>query len=94
MTTYFMLGKYSPEGMKEMSADRTKKVVRLIKEAGGEVISIYALLGGYDLVIIVKLSDTETAMKTSLRLTLLTNISFSTFPAVSVEEFDKIIISK
>lgn len=91
MTTFFMMGKYSADSIREMSPVRTEKAVKLIEELGGEVTSMYALAGGYDLVLIVTLNRLETAMRASLGLTLLTGINFSTFPAVSVEDFDKII---
>ena len=91
MATYFMFGKYSAEGMKGVSAERTEKAAVLVKKYGGEVKSIYALLGEYDLVCIVEFPGTEQAMKTSVALAKLTGISFSTAPAVSVEEFDKMM---
>ena len=61
----------------------------LIKQNGGEFKGGYALLGDIDLVLIVDLPDTEHAMKTSAALSNLLGISFSTAPAVSVEDFDK-----
>jgi len=85
------MGKYSTDAIKEMSVDRTEKAISLIKSLDGKVHSIYALLGGYDLALIVDLKDTETAMKASLGLNLLTGISFSTFPAVPVDDFDRIM---
>ncbi len=91
MQTFLLMGRYSVDAVKEMSVNRTEKAVELIVELGGKVISMYALLGGYDLVLIVELPNIEAAMKASLGLTLLTGISFSSFPAVSVSEFDKII---
>ena len=94
MTTYFMIGKYSNEAIKEISADRTGKSVRLIQEVGGEVRSMYALLGGCDVVIVVDFPDNATAMKASLGLNLLTGISFNTYPAVPVDDFDAIIASR
>lgn len=91
MATYFMFGKYSLEGMKGISAGRTAKTLALIKKHGGELRAGYALLGDVDLVLIVDLPDTGQAMKTSAALTKLLGISFSTAPAVSVEEFDKLM---
>ena len=91
MATYFMFGKYSPEGMKGISAGRTTKTLALIKKHGGELRAGYALLGDVDLVLIVDLPDTAQAMKTSAALTKLLGVSFSTAPAVSVEEFDKLM---
>ncbi|MCD4781936.1 MAG: GYD domain-containing protein [Candidatus Omnitrophica bacterium] len=91
MQTFFMMGKYSSENIRNASPDRTEKAIGLINELGGEVVSIYALLGGYDLVLIVKLSDLSVAMKVSLGLSVLTQISFSTYPALAVDDFDRII---
>lgn len=89
MTTYFLFGKYSPDAVREISAERTDKAIALIKRYGGELKSAYALLGEHDIVIIVDLPDAVQAMKTSVALAKLLGISFSTSPAVTVEEFDK-----
>ena len=91
MATFFMFGKYSSEGLKEMSAERTDKAVSLIKKFDGEVDSVYALLGEQDLVLIVDFPGVEQAMKASVALSKLTGVSFTTSPAVTVEEFDKMI---
>jgi len=86
-----MFGKYSSEALKEMSAERTDKAVNLIKKFGGEVNSMYALLGEQDLVLIVDFPGVEQAMKASVALTKMTGVSFTSSPAVAVEDFDKII---
>ena len=92
MITYLMFGKYSTEAVKAISAERTQESIQLIKQHGGEFKAGYALLGDIDLVLIIDLPDTEHAMKTSAALSNLLGISFSTAPAVSVEEFDKIMM--
>lgn len=89
MATFFLMGRYSSEAVKDISAGRTGKAVGLIEEHGGKVSSMYALLGAYDLVLIVDLPGTVEAMKVSIALSKLTGISFSTAPAVAVEDFDK-----
>ena len=91
MATYFMFGKYSSESLKQMSAERTDKAVSLINKFGGQVNSMYALLGEQDLVLIVDFPDLEQVMKASIALTKMTNVSFSTSPAIAVEDFDKMI---
>ena len=91
MATYFMFGKYSLEGMKGISTGRTKKTLDLIKKNGGEFKAGYALLGNIDLVLIVDMPDTGQAMKTSAALGKLLGASFTTAPAVSVEEFDMLM---
>ena len=91
MATFFMFGKYSSEAIKEMSAERTDKGFSLIKKFGGEVNSMYALLGEHDLVIIANFPGIEQAMKASVALSKLTGISLKTSPAVAVEDFDKMM---
>ena len=90
MAKFVMLGKYSMEALKEASAERTKKGVELIEKSGGKVVSILALLGCYDLLIMVDFPGTNEAMKASIALAKLTGIGFSTCAAISVEEFDKL----
>jgi uncharacterized protein with GYD domain len=90
MDTYFMLGKYSPESLKSVSEARTTKVLSQIKKLGGRVRDVYALLGPYDLVLIVDLPNLEAAMKTSMILSRLTGICFTSSPAIKVQEFDKL----
>lgn len=91
MQTFVMMGKYSAEAVKDISANRTEKAVGLIKELGGKVLSMYALLGGYDLVLITEFPSLQVAMKASLGLDILTGISFSSYPAISVADFDKML---
>jgi uncharacterized protein with GYD domain len=91
MATFFMFGKYSSEALKEMSTERTEKAVSLIKTFGGEVKSMYALLGEQDLVLIVDFPEIGQAMKASVGLTKMTGVSFTTSPAVAVEDFDMMI---
>jgi uncharacterized protein with GYD domain len=91
MAAYFLFGKYSSDALKGMSAGRTEEATKLIQKFGGEVKSIYALLGDKDLVIITTFPANENAVKASIALNKLTGIAFSTSPAIAVEEFDKLI---
>ena len=91
MAIYVMFGKYSVEGMKGISARRSDEAKALIKKNGGELKSAYALLGGTDLLLIVDLPDAGKAMATSAGLAKLTGIAFTTSPAMSVDEFDKLM---
>lgn len=91
MSTYFMFGKYSLDSINKISAQRTKDASALIAKAGGEVKAGYALLGEHDLVLIVTFPSNEQAMKTSVALGRLLGISITTSPAVSMEEFDKLV---
>ena len=91
MATYFLFGKYSADAIKGMSSDRTEKAAKLVKKFGGEVKSVYALLGEKDLVIIATFPDSEQALKSSLTISKLTGIAFITSEAVAVEDFDRMI---
>jgi uncharacterized protein with GYD domain len=91
MATFFLFGRYSPEALKGISPKRTKEAENLIKKFGGKVESMYALIGEKDLVIISTFPGIEQAMKASVALSKMTGISFTTLPAVSVEEFDRLM---
>ena len=91
MATYIMFGKISVESAGEMSAERTKKANAIIEDCGGKVKAVYALLGKIDVVAIVDFPGTKEAMKAGVKLTKLLGISFATAPAVTMEEFDKLI---
>ncbi|MFZ0451893.1 MAG: GYD domain-containing protein [Desulfatiglandaceae bacterium] len=91
MPIFMMFGKYSSESFKGISAERTGKVVNLVKEHDGKVVSMYAVLGEHDLVFTLDFPDAEKAMATSVALNKLTGISFTTSPVVEVEKFDKLV---
>jgi uncharacterized protein with GYD domain len=44
MATFFMFGKYTPESIKKISAERTQQAVNEIKKMGGEVSAMRAAL--------------------------------------------------
>ena len=91
MSLYLMFGKYTQESINGLSAERSKKAAQVIGDAGGEIKAGYALLGETDLVLVTDFPNSEAAMKASLGLTKFMAISFATSPAVSIEEFDKLI---
>jgi uncharacterized protein with GYD domain len=91
VATFFMFGKYSTEAVKGISAERTDKAASLVEKLGGEVNAAYALLGEQDVVLIVDLPGIEQAIKASVALSKLTGISFTTSPAVTVEDFDRMV---
>ncbi|MBC8447504.1 MAG: GYD domain-containing protein [Chloroflexi bacterium] len=91
MATYFMFGKYSMDAVGKISAGRTEKGAAIIGDCGGEAKAAYVLLGDVDLVLIADFPSTEAAMKASVALSKEMGIGFTTAPAISVEEFDKLI---
>ncbi len=91
MTTFIFFGKYSMDGLKAMSAQRTEDAVEAIEQCGGQVEGMYATLGEHDLVLIIAFPSVEDAMKCSVFLSRMTGIAFTSAPAVSVEQFDQLM---
>jgi uncharacterized protein with GYD domain len=86
-----MKGKYSAEAIKQISSKRTTMAIEKIQQCGGKFVAAYATMGESDLLLIVEFPDICEAIKASIDLNLATGISFSTVPALRVEEFDKIM---
>ncbi len=91
MALFLMCGKYSAEGVKGISAQRTQQAAAIFKKFGGEVKAMYAMLGEKDLLLVADLPSVVAAMQTSVALSKLTGIAFTTSPAVTVEEFDQLM---
>jgi uncharacterized protein with GYD domain len=91
MAKFFMYGKYSQGAIKGISSGRTKKALAVIAKAGGKVNSMYALLGKYDIVLITDFPSLAGVIKASVALNKLTGIAFTSFPAITIEEFDRIL---
>jgi len=91
MAKYLMLGKYSLAAVKGIKAARTKKAVDSIRKSGGRVNAMYALLGRYDLALVVDFPGNAAAMEASIALAKLTGVAFTTSPAMNIEEFDKLV---
>lgn len=91
MATFLMFGKYSADAVKKISPDRTKKTVQMAKKFKGEIKDMFAILGKYDLLFIADFPGVDKAMQFSVSLSKLTGIAFTTFPAVTVAEFDKLM---
>ena len=94
MATFIMFGKYSGEALKGMSSARTQQIIETIKKYGGSVEGMFATLGVHDLVFILSLPGIAEAMQLSVALNRMTGISFATAPAITVEEFDKMMAAK
>lgn len=92
MTTFVMLGRMSAESMKEISPQRTVDALALIKKYGGELKSGFVMLGKYDLILILDLPDKEHAIKTSVGLSRMLGVTFTTSPAITFEEFDQLMV--
>jgi len=94
MATYFMFGKYSPESVRDIAVERTREAVGIVEDHEGQISAMFALLGPYDLVLIVNLPGNTEAMHASIELSRATGITFTTAPAISIEKFDQMIRSE
>jgi uncharacterized protein with GYD domain len=90
MATFVLTGKYTPQALQDISPDRTKKALSIIKKNKGEVQVMYATLGQNDLILILDFPGLKEAMRTSVGLSKLTGIGFTTASAVTVDVFDKL----
>lgn len=91
MAVFVFSGKYTTEAIKGISAKRTEEAGKLMKQLGGEIRSMYAMLGEKDVMIIASLPGAEQAVKASVALSKSTGIAFSTSEAIPVDEFDKLM---
>lgn len=91
MATFVMLGQYTTESVKHISAKRSVDAEALIKKQGGKVKEGYAMLGENDILLIVEAKNVESAIKISVGLSKLLDISFTTSPAVGMDDFDNLM---
>jgi len=87
MKTFLMFGKSSSEELKEISLKYRTEIVSLVNNLGGDVRSMYVMLGEKSLVFIFAFPGTRGALQASTALSKLTGISFTTSPVVPVDEF-------
>jgi uncharacterized protein with GYD domain len=52
---------------------------------------MYVLVSEYDLAFLLEIPSLEYVIKLSVELVKLTGISFTSFPAIEVEKFDKLV---
>jgi uncharacterized protein with GYD domain len=90
MTRFFFFGTYTEHAIKGIDAKRTKLAADVIEGFGGHVLSVHALLGNDDIVIIADLPGVPEAMQVSLSLHRKIGIRFASIPALPVAEFDRL----
>jgi len=90
MATFIMTGRYTVEAIKQISGKRTTKAHEIVKKCGGKIVAGYATMGGTDLLAIMEFPGINEAIKASVAMNKALGISFSTVPAIRIEEFDKL----
>jgi len=91
MTTFIMMGRYTSQGVKEISFQRSKKGVEIVQQCGGKFLTCYILMGETDVLVVAEFPGINEAIKASVLLNRALGICFTTVPAISVEEFDKLV---
>jgi len=91
MTTFIMMGKYTSQGVKEISFQRSQKGIEIIQRCGGKFLNGFILMGETDVLVIAEFPGINEAIKASVQLNRALGICFTTVPAISVEEFDKLV---
>ena len=91
MKTFIMTGRYTPEAVRRISGERTAKASEIIQQCGGKLVAAFATMGDTDLLAIMEFSSVAEAMKASVALNKALGISFSTVPAIRIEEFDVLV---
>jgi uncharacterized protein with GYD domain len=89
MQTYVILMNFTTKGAETLaeSAKRYERFEEGIRSLGGKVLSAYALLGDYDVLIVVELPDVKAAMKTVIRAALRGTAASKTLTAIPLKEF-------
>jgi uncharacterized protein with GYD domain len=89
MPTYVILMKFTTKGAETLteSATRFEGFEDGIRKLGGKVLSAYALLGEYDVMIVVELPDEKAVMKTLIRAAARGTATSTTLTALPLKEF-------
>ncbi|RMI13074.1 MAG: GYD domain-containing protein [Calditrichaeota bacterium] len=91
MSVFFMFGKYTSRSVREISPEHTRKILEIVGDIGGKVKEMYAVMGAYDLVLVVEFPNLAQALQASVSISRELDISFSTMPALPIEEFDRLV---
>lgn len=94
MFTYVGLIKLTPEGREhlEKAPEYLEKIEKIIKEEGGILENVFAIMGPWDFFAIVKYPDNETAFRVLAKIGLLEVVKTETFPAEPVDVFAKVFV--
>ena len=89
MQTYVILMNFTTKGAETLveSAKRYEGFEQGIREVGGKVLGAYALLGDYDVMILVELPDVKAVTKTVIRAAARGTATSKTLTAIPLKEF-------
>lgn len=91
MFTYVGLIQLTPQGREKLeeAPKYLERIKEIVKEEGGIVETVFAVMGPWDFLAIVKYPDNETAFRVLAKIGLLEVVKTETFPAEPVEVFVK-----
>jgi uncharacterized protein with GYD domain len=89
--TYVGLIQLTPEGREKLeeAPKYLERIKEIVKEEGGIVETVFAVMGPWDFLAIVKYPDNETAFRVLAKIGLLEVVKTETFPAEPVDIFMK-----
>jgi uncharacterized protein with GYD domain len=92
--TYVGLIKLTPEGMEKLEEAPVylEKIQDIVVEEGGTLEDVWAMMGPYDFITLVKYPDNETAFRALARIAKLDVIHTETFPVEKVDLFFKALV--
>jgi uncharacterized protein with GYD domain len=75
--------------MKE-TPERYEAVKKIISNAGGKLLSIYGLIGEYDVITVMELPNEKAAASTMLKICAKGRITSQTMTALPIDDFLKV----
>ena len=89
MATYILLGTLTDEGHKKFrkNPEWVEELDRDLEKKGIRILSQFAVLGPYDMVMIIDAPDNKTVVHVSAQLTQRGSIKITTMPAIDIQEF-------
>jgi uncharacterized protein with GYD domain len=92
--TYVGLVRLTEEGQEKLheAPKYLEKIEKIITDEGGTLEEVYAVMGPWDFLAIVKYPDPETAFRVLARIGMLEVVKTETFPAEKVDVFLKALV--
>jgi len=90
MPTYVTLYNFTGS-IKGGGPERFEKVKQIVAEEEGEIVSVYGLLGAYDILSVAEFPDNRAAMKAAARVGNLVNAKTNTMAALERDAFLKLL---
>jgi uncharacterized protein with GYD domain len=89
MPLYVSLFKSTSEGTKGLKDTKRyfEEAEKDVREAGGRILTAYALMGRYDFIYITEFPDQKSALKVLFRTALKGRVAPETLVAIPLEEF-------